>query len=267
MILFQSQMSSTHKFHAATCYLCRQNCHLPNPHVCRKAGMDSAVHRYQPWEEPDSQGLQPLWQLLAWWSLKWKTRLTVVLRLRFLAVQIRWIQSKGRYYSLAFPLASAAVEISHHPSPTAATLFHPDFELVPAVPSVPSAPRSPEPADHARFLKLAGPAPGLVKCGLGALYQRTWLKARKGVWTVMRSVLTTPLQGPNTSWVPFSQHFSPHKGSLLILLPKAQTQASLIDKPFDGGVSTERLPWQLLYIKSCLHTLLPSLTSHLQMNP
>lgn len=191
MILFQSQMSSTHKFHA-TC--ADTTATFPTLMSVGRQARTLQFVDTPPRGEPVTQGLQPLWQSLAWWSLKWKTRLTVMLRLHFLALQIRWIQPRGRYYSLSFPRASAAVEISHHPSPPVATLFHPDFELVPAVPSVPSALRSPEPADRARFLKPAGPAPGLVKCGSGALYQRTWLKARKGVRTVMRGVLTTPPQ-------------------------------------------------------------------------
>lgn len=128
---------------------------------------------------------------------------------------------QGRYDSLVSPQASAAVETSHHPSPTVATLFLPDFELVPAVPSVPSALRSPEPAGHARFLKPAGPAPGPARCGSGALYRRPWLKAgREGECehTEENCPNHATHKVPNTLWDPSFQCFSSHKPSLLILL-------------------------------------------------
>lgn len=187
------------------------------------------------------------------------------------------MKPQGRYYSLVSPQASAAVETSHRPSPTAATLFHPDFELVPAVPSVPSALRSPEPAGRARFLKPAGPAPGPVRCGSGALCRRTWLKAGKeGVYehTEENCPNHSTQSVPNTSWDPSFQSFSSHKPSLLILLSSLSRDryhklkevlsiSVLISVPppkfFLGSFSKSN--------KSCLHTFLLSLMSHLQMNP
>lgn len=176
------------------------------------------------------------------------------------------MKPQGRYYSLVSPQASAAVETSHHPSPTAATPFHPDFELVPAVPSVPSALRSPEPAGRARFLKPAGPAPGPVRCGSGALCRRTWLKAGKeGVYehTEENCPNHSTQSVPNTSWDPSFQSFSSHKPSLLILLSSLswdryhKLKGSLICKCFDFCASTQVLPWQLLQIKQVLLAHLP----------
>lgn len=180
------------------------------------------------------------------------------------------MKPQGRCDSLFSPQAAAAAETSHHPSPTGATLFHPDFELVPAAPSAPSALRSPAAAGRARFLKPAGPAPGPARCGSGALYRRPWLKAAREhsvncVTTVRRTGHTRTVhpESAKHSMRPiflmllFTQTISTEPAFQSVSTRIPQNQGTLIYKCFYFSASTQVLPWQLLQIEQALLAHLP----------